>query len=96
MIDLEFKPKENVDVVYLNKYLVDGLNLIIENKPGLLEETSEILWLSYIALLKKFYESDNWQKEVISNLDKIDKTTLQSISYAKITKATVKKIEEAI
>lgn len=96
VIDIEFQPKENIDVVKQGKFIMDGLNYIIEQKPELLNETNEILWMTYIVLLKDVYEVDNWQNVLSEKLSKIERNRLESITYKSITKSTIKKIREII
>jgi len=95
-IDILFKPSENVNVVKYSKWLIDGFNYIIEEKPDLLKETEQLLWIAYTIILKEYYETDNWQEKVKFAISKINKKDLEDIRYRDINKILINKIKQKL
>lgn len=93
-IDLVFKPKENIDIINYSKYIIDGLNLIIEDNTKLLEECKyEKLWISYIVILKELYGIDNWEDSLLSMVRNLN---IDDIQYNYINTAMINRIKREL
>jgi len=93
-ISIVFNVKENYDIIKISNYLIDGLNIISENKLELLKTTvDDRIWIMYLIILSEVYERDNWELDLSRILKDIEGVKLNSIQYTRINKALVSRIK---
>lgn len=93
-IELVFKPKENIDVINYSKYIINGLNLIIENNTNLLENVQhEKIWACYIVVLGELYGKDSWEDSLLSIIGSLN---IDSIEYNSVNGATINRMKKEL
>lgn len=97
VIDIEFNPKENKDVITYSKFIIDGLNYIIENNTNILEEIlDDRIWIYYIMSLKDVYLQDNWKELLNTKINNINLESILRIPYNAINKSLINRIRKEV
>jgi hypothetical protein len=90
-IKYTFNPQENIDVIKQSKFIIEGLNTVIENNPDLLTSSSEVLWLAYIVKLSDLYTKNQPAENLNINTD-----NLQNINISIINKKTINELRKRV
>jgi putative sterol carrier protein len=93
-IEFTFKPMQNADIIQQGKFILNGLNYILEEHEGYLDETNELIWSAFIVMLSKVYKNKNWQASIDVMLKKM--RVIKEMYCGNINKGTIKKLEEVI
>ncbi|HEY5588234.1 MAG TPA: hypothetical protein VIK86_04670 [Candidatus Paceibacterota bacterium] len=91
MINYTFNPQNNMDMIKQSKFIIDGLNMLIESNPDYLIETNESLWFSAIVKLYNLYVQSKPSTDLV-----ITQNDLTRIIYATITKAFANNFKEVV
>jgi hypothetical protein len=90
-----FEVKTNQEVSSISNYLKDAFNLISDEKPNLFtKKINERLLTAYLLLMKRYQNTEDWQRNLITSIDKLNTNDLQSIRYLKINKIFINDVEK--
>lgn len=88
---------DNKDVFKVSNYLKEGLSLIADFNADFLENPIlDQIWVTYMAILSKYRDEEDWQTKLMETIDKLDDNTIQSIPYRTINKTFINKIKEYV
>lgn len=89
-IDLTFNPKQQTELFAMNKFIMNGLNHIINVFDILLKDYSEAkTWCMYICMLYAIKDMDDWETILDNLLLDID---IKDVQFKAINKVSVKNI----
>lgn len=93
-IDLVFKPTENIDLINYSKYIIDALNVIVENNMDLLNTVQDDkIWVSYIVMMGELYGQEDWEDKLVSLVNSVN---LDNIEYSSVNGATINRIKKEL
>jgi hypothetical protein len=94
-IEMTFAPKDNMDLVKYSKWIMDGLNYVIETNPHMLNNANEVFWVACVVILHNLYEKENWQN-ALTSLMNVGLSVFDEVKYTNINKMALKRIKEVL
>lgn len=89
----ELANESNVELIKIQKEILDKLNMIVENNPELLEnKQSDLVWITNLMIIK-YFDSES---DIIKKSQCIDKNTLNKLTYNHVNKKLINTIKEEV